>query len=310
GDGIRAALAAGAAAVVAKSTNESETAMDQLEASEYLLLDADWSPLPWGPAPRGASLFCRSGLQPIPFEPWVDLLSGLDREARERDAYVVPSVVVGDPEEAARRAKEIEAAGLRWVELNVSPPHAGESTPGAITAAFGQSVRDLVEPVRRATALPLTMKLSGEGDVMAGVGAARDAGADMLCLAGRHLGFLPDLRTRRPHLGTFGAIGGAWCLPLSLRWIAKARAALGPERVVLGTNGARSGLDVARFLLAGASAVEMTSAVITNGAAALTEAIEELVAYLDEQGTSASAIIGEAADAVLTYEERMKERRR
>ena len=41
GDGIRAALAAGAAAVVAKSTNESETAMDQLEASEYLLLDAD-----------------------------------------------------------------------------------------------------------------------------------------------------------------------------------------------------------------------------------------------------------------------------
>src|SRR5947208_6297514 len=236
-DGIRAAVAAGAAAVVAKSTNESDAAKDQLRAAEYLLLDAGWNPLPWGPAGREASLFCRSGLQPMAFEPRVDLLSGLDQEAGERDAYVVPSLIVADPEEAARQAKEIEAAGLRWLERNVSPPHAGEATPGAITAAFGAAVGDLVGPVRRVTTLPLTVKLSGEGDVMAGVEAARDAGADVVCLAGRHLGFLPDLRTRRPYLGTFGAIGGAWSLALSLRWIAKARAAFGSDLVLLGTNG-------------------------------------------------------------------------
>src|SRR5689334_24873143 len=100
-----------------------------------------------------------------------------------------------DAEEAAGMAKEIEAAGMRWIELNVSPPHAGEASPGAITAAFGPAVHDLVEPVRRATSLPLTVKLSGEGDVLAGVAAARDAGADAVCLAGRSLGFVPDLQT-------------------------------------------------------------------------------------------------------------------
>ena len=96
GDGIRACLDAGASAVVAKSTNESAAAKDQLRAAEYLLLDAAWNPLPWGPAPRDASLFCRSGLQPMAFEPWVDLLADLDRDAARRDAYVVASLIVAD----------------------------------------------------------------------------------------------------------------------------------------------------------------------------------------------------------------------
>src|SRR5204863_3294525 len=171
-------------------------------------------------------------------------------------------------------------------------------------------VSDLVEPVRRATSLPLTVKLSGEGDVLAGVAAARDAGADAVCVAGRPLGFLPDVVTRRPHLGTFGAIGGAWSLPLALRWVAKARAAFGPDPPIIGTNGARNGLDVARFLLAGATAVELTSAVMTDGSAAISRAIDELASYLDEQGVSATDIIGEAADHTETYAARTEERLR
>src|SRR5438045_6390150 len=85
--GIRTALEAGAAAVVAKSTNESEAAKRQLRDADYVLLDEHLRPLPWGPAPRSASLFCRSGLVDEPWERWVELLAELDREARERDAY-------------------------------------------------------------------------------------------------------------------------------------------------------------------------------------------------------------------------------
>ncbi|MFN2589956.1 MAG: dihydroorotate dehydrogenase, partial [Actinomycetota bacterium] len=132
--------------------------------------------------------------------------------------------------------------------------------------------------------------------------AARDAGADVVCLAGRHLAFLPDLETRRPVLRTFGAIGGAWSLPLTLRWVAKARGALGRDFPLIGTNGARDGLDVARFLLAGAWAVEMTSAVITDGPRTLTESIEQLGSYLTKQRTDARGIIGEAADHVMAYQ--------
>src|SRR5438093_10743838 len=53
-EGILAALEAGAAAVVAKSINESDAAKRQLATAEYVLLDADWRGLPWGSAPRSA----------------------------------------------------------------------------------------------------------------------------------------------------------------------------------------------------------------------------------------------------------------
>jgi dihydroorotate dehydrogenase len=303
-EGILAALDAGAAAVVAKSVNESAAARAQLAAAEYVLLDEGWRPLPWGPAPRGASLLCRSGLGGQPFERWVATLADCDRQARDRGAYVIASLIVADPARTAAMAVAFEQAGLRWLELNLGPPHASEAAPGAIRAEHAAGpVAELVASVRAAVSMTLTVKLSGEPDPLPAAAAARDAGADAVCLAGRHLGFLPDVETRRPFLGTFGAVGGAWSLPLSLRWIAKARAAFGPELPLIGTNGARDGLDVIRFLLAGARAVELTTAVITDGPAALARAVSGVREYLARQQVNAADIVGEAADAALTYQE-------
>lgn len=111
--GIRAAIDAGAAAVVAKSTNESEAAGAQLGAAEYVLLDEALTARPLGPAGRSDSLFCRSGLLDEPWGRWLTTLARLDAEASVREAYVVPSLIVADPAEAARRAREVEEAGLR-----------------------------------------------------------------------------------------------------------------------------------------------------------------------------------------------------
>ena len=302
-EGIIAALDAGAGAVVAKSTNESEAARRQLRGAESVLLDELWRPLPWGPAPRSASLFGRSGLVDVPIEEWVETLAEADAEARRRDSYVIGSLIVADLEEALHIAKEMEAAGLRWLELNVGPPHAEEAAAGAIVAARERhSVAELVTAVRQAVSIPLTVKVAGEGDVLGAAEAAVAAGADAVCMAGRFLGFIPDLQSRRPVLGTFGGIGGAWALPLTLRWIAKARRRLGPAHPLIGTNGARDGFDVVRFMLAGASAVEMTSALMTEGPSALTEAIDQLAGYLEAHGVAAGDIVGEAADHVESYE--------
>lgn len=97
--GIRAALDAGAGAVVAKSTNESEAAKRQLDGAEYTLLDAEWRPLLWdAPAPADASLFCRSGLVPLPFDDWLTGLAELDRYAATLDSYVIGSLIVAGEE--------------------------------------------------------------------------------------------------------------------------------------------------------------------------------------------------------------------
>jgi len=296
---IRACLEAGAAAVVAKSVNESAAARAQLRAAEYVLLDEHLNARPLGPARRTDSLFCRSGLLDVELEEWIETLAALDREAAARDAYVIASLIVADVPETVRLARLVEQAGLRWLELNVGAPHATEAAAGALRTGV-----ELVGRVRAAVSIPLTVKLR-PGDSVAD---ALAAGADAVCLATRAMAFVPDLESRRPLLGTFAAIGGAWALPLTLREVAKAHLAH-PEASIVGTNGARDGRDVARFLLSGASAVAMTSAVITDGPAALAASVAELERYCTEQGVAARELVGEAARHVQTYEEVAIERR-
>jgi dihydroorotate dehydrogenase len=143
----------------------------------------------------------------------------------------------------------------------------------------------------------------GGADPVAAARAAVAAGAEVVCMTTRAQGFLPDLETRKPVLGTFGAVGGAWTLPITLRHVAKTRATLGADVPLIATNGVRDGRDVARALLAGASAAALTSAVITDGPSVLSRAVDELQTYLGEQGIDAQDLIGEAADSVKTYGE-------
>lgn len=302
--GMRAALAAGAAAVVAKSTNESPAAKRQLDGTDYVLLDSHWRPLPWNfNPPRDAQLLCRSGLVQEAFGPWLIKLAALDAEARQRDAYVIPSLILADLETCAGLAERIERAGLRVLELNIGAPHGDEAAKGTIVLEREAArVRDIVARIRRAVALPLWVKLTGQSeDVAALAAAARDGGADAIVMMGRFMALLPDLDTQAPTLGTAAALGGAWALPLTCRWLALTRRKLGKEFPLIGTNGARDGLDVVRFLLAGASAVELTSAVMTGGFRVIGDTVKQLSVYLAERGQNANDLIGRAADRLQGY---------
>ena len=303
-EALRGAVDAGAGAVVAKSTNESEAAKRQLDRAEYVILDERWSPVERGARGRSLSLFNRSGLVAEPFEAWVETVAAADAYAAERGAYVIGSLIPADLDELGRMARAFEEAGVRWLELNLGASHGEEAASGSIELVReAERVEEIVSHVRGEVELALTVKLPGEGDLLELVASAYRAGADSVCLAGRPLGFLPDPATRRPLLGTFGAVGGYWALPVTLRWIAKARLRFGPELPLVATNGVRDGLDVARALLAGATAVQLASAVWIEGFGRLTSALDELAAYLEREGVSAAGIVGEAADTVMTYEE-------
>jgi dihydroorotate dehydrogenase len=303
-EGLRAAIDAGAAAVVAKSANESEDGRRQWAVRDQALLERGRRVVERDSA-ADVSLFNRSGLVPVPWAEWLEVLARADAYARERGSYVVASVIPADPAALPGLATDVESAGLRWLELNLSAPHASESRPGSIVRADRpEGAAALTATVRGATSLPLTVKLSGDGaDAVALAEAAHAAGADHVALAGRQMAFVPDLETRRPVLGTFGAIGGDWALPLTMRWVAKTRLALGPGVPLVGTGGARDGGDVARLLLAGATAVQVASSVIVEGFGALARIRDELSAYLASQELDARDAVGQAADAATTYEE-------
>jgi dihydroorotate dehydrogenase len=304
--GIRSALDAGAACVFLKSTNESQAAREQLDRADYALLDSEWRELPWNfSPPPDASLYCRSGLAPQPFDEWLELMATTDRYARERSAYVVPSLIPADVDVGLDYARRMEAAGGRILELNVAASHADEAAKGALTLErSADRVEAMVARFRGAVSIPLWVKLTGQsGNVTDLAKAARAGGADAVILAGRFMALVPDVETMAPLLGTNAGFGGGWALPITCRWLADARKQLGRDYPLIGTNGARTGLDVVRMLLAGASAVQMTSAPFTAGFGVLRDAIAAVEKYLESKDTDAASIVGAAADRLASYAE-------
>jgi len=303
-EGIRAALKAGAGAVVAKSVNEAPGAARQLDIAEYVMLDSGWAISPWERAGLDASLFCRSGLAQAPLDQWLEMLARADVEARTHDAYVAGSITVAAAGPAARIAAAMEAAGLRWIELNLSAPHGPEAVGGAVRqVSDAEAVHDYVRAVRIATTVPLTVKLTAQtGDPLGLAEHAIAAGADMLVMIGRFQGFMPDIETMQPILGSAGAIGGRWALPLTLYWISKCFKALPTTTPLLATNGVRTGDDVIRALLSGARGVEIASAVLARGAGVIGEMLAGLEAYCARKRIARlDEIVGRAADAALSY---------
>ena len=302
--GIRACVDAGAGAVVAKSVNEDPAAARQLDIAQYVLLDDTLETRPWASAGRADSLFNQSGLAQTPLDEWLERLDRCDRYARSRGSMVIGSITVASPEPAAAIARAMTEV-VSCVELNLSAPHGREAGNAAVRQVGHPSgVAEYTSAVRSAIDCPLIVKVTAQTeDVVALARSATEAGADIVAMIGRFQGFVPDLVTQRPVLDSWGAIGGSWALPVSLYWVSKSCLAL-PGQPIVGTNGARDGDDVIRFLLSGASAVEMASAVLMHGPAVLSEAVTRVASYLDAHGAPDVAdIVGRAARAALPYAE-------
>jgi dihydroorotate dehydrogenase len=297
--GIRAALRAGAAGVIAKSVNEQPAAARQLDRADYAQLDATGAPVA-----HGVSIFCRSGLAQRDPAEWFTAIARIDRDAAREGRFVAASIVLAGADGAEELAAAARHAGLRVFELNVGAPPESEATPGAIAQETDPArLGELVGRVRAATeGMHLWVKLTGlSANLPALAVAASQAGADAVIMMGRFMAMVPDLDTFAPVLGTSAAYGGAWALPIVCRFLALSRRAVGPAFPLLGTNGARSGADVVRMALAGASATELLSVVMHDGFGGLTRVIEELDALLTARGLRFTDMIGRAADALQGY---------
>jgi dihydroorotate dehydrogenase (NAD+) catalytic subunit len=304
-DGVRRALAAGVGAVVVKSANESQAAKDQLQRAEYMALDDTWRPVPWGPhAPSSATIACRSGLSPLPFDAWLEQTVTLDREAKAHDAYAVASLILAALDPAIDMARRIEQAGLRILELNIGTPYASQARGVVATELDPARVTAIVGAVRAAIKIPLWVKLTGQSERVPELArAAFEAGANSVVMAGRLLGLIPDVETFEPMLGTTLGVGGFWNLPLTCHWLALTRAQIGDDKPLIGINGAQSGLDVARMMLAGASAVAIASPVMLRGYDLLAAALAEFEEFLARKNVTAAELVGRAADRRKTFAE-------
>jgi len=196
-----------------------------------------------------------------------------------------------DYERVCRRLQEEEsragsATRLAGIELNVSCPNVKEggisfgARPGPLTA--------LVERVRGCWSGPLFVKLTPQvADVAEMARAAEAAGADGLTLINTIPGMAIDLKTRRPRTitNTSGYSGPA-IKPVALAQVWQAARAV--KVPVIGIGGIQHGRDVAEFLLAGASAVQVGTASFAEPARAR-HMVDELQAWMEEEGVASAA---------------------
>jgi dihydroorotate dehydrogenase (NAD+) catalytic subunit len=153
--------------------------------------------------------------------------------------------------------------GIAAYELNVSCPNV---TAGGIE--FGHDpaqLERLTAMCRQATRRQLWVKLSPNApDLVATARAAVAGGADALSLINTFRAMAIDADRRRPVLATTcGGLSGPAIKPLALRMVWEVHRAL-PEVPLVGIGGIETGRDAVEFLLAGASAVQVGTAIFRD----------------------------------------------
>ena len=181
--------------------------------------------------------------------------------------------------ETCRRLSACPEVG--WLEVNISCPnvHGGGMSFGTAAHAAGEVTR----AVRRVTDKPVIMKLSPNVTDIASIARACEAeGADGISLINTLQGMRIDLKTRRPVLANVtGGLSGPAVFPVALRMVWQVSRAVSIP--VVGMGGISSAEDVLEMLMAGAVAVEVGAANLTDPLACK-RIVEELPAAMDRLG--------------------------
>ncbi|MCL5948867.1 MAG: dihydroorotate dehydrogenase [Candidatus Bathyarchaeota archaeon] len=175
---------------------------------------------------------------------------------------VIVSVFGYSAEEYAAVAKKAVEAGADAVELNVSCPHVKQT--GAEIGQSPKFLTEIVQQVKAAINAPLIVKLSPNvADITVLARAAVEAGADALTAVNSLKAVAIDVETMRPILSNVkGGLSGPAIKPVALRCVYDIAEAL--EVPIIGCGGVTNWRDAVEFFLAGASAVQIGTAVGEN----------------------------------------------
>ena len=194
---------------------------------------------------------------------------------------LVVSVSAGTTDGFARICEDLSVSGVAAIEANISCPNVEED--GRAFAMRPGSTFDVMTAMRAATDLPLWAKLSpNTGETPEVARAAEAAGADALVVANTALAMAIDVRTRKPKLGSLmGGLSGPALKSITLRMAYQCARATGIP--VIGCGGITTVEDVAEYMIAGATAVQVGTATFIRPTAMM-ELIESLAAFCAGEG--------------------------
>ena len=182
---------------------------------------------------------------------------------RHLPCAVIVSVEGEDTREFCELVEGVSGSGVAdAIEVNISCPNVGPH--GLQYSTDAGMAREVMSAIRPLTPLPLIAKLTPNVTRIGEIAEACAAcGADAVSLVNTFIGMAVDSRTHRPILGTvLGGLSGPAIKPLALAktWeVAKA-----VDIPVIGMGGITHPADALEFLLTGATAVQVGTALFAN----------------------------------------------
>ncbi|MEM0010412.1 MAG: dihydroorotate dehydrogenase [Candidatus Bathyarchaeia archaeon] len=213
------------------------------------------------------------------------------RMLRDLSVPVIVSVFGFSPEEYAEVAGLAEDAGASAIELNLSCPHVKGT--GAEIGQDPRMVKLIVEAVKGSVKKPVFAKLTpNTADIVRLADAAVSAGADAITAINTVKAMAIDVETFRPILSNrFGGLSGPAIKPIAIRCVYEIYEAVGVP--IIGCGGIWSWEDAVEFMLAGASAIQVGSAIAVEGLSIFRNICRGLAEYLARKNfRSVREIIG------------------
>ena len=204
---------------------------------------------------------------------------------------LIVSVYGFSAEEYAAVAKKAVLAGADAVELNVSCPHVKET--GAEIGQNPKILAEVVSKVKGTVDKPVFVKLSPNVvDVAEIAESAVLAGADAITAINTVKAMAIDIETAKPILSNKrGGLSGPAIKPIAVRCVYDIY-----ERVkapIIGCGGITSWQDALEFMLAGASAIQIGTAIALKGPRVFRSVVRGISAYLKRKGfRSVKEIVG------------------
>jgi dihydroorotate dehydrogenase (NAD+) catalytic subunit len=218
-----------------------------------------------------------------------EILPGLDFSETRFIANVCGSTI----DEYVEVTRRFDDSRIDAIEINISCPNIRSG--GVQFGNVPEMSARVVEACRRATGKPLITKLSpNQADIRENARCCIEAGTDAFAVINTVTGMALDVASRRPVLGNGqGGLSGPAIKPIALLKVREVYEVAGPKRIpIIGQGGIASVTDALEFIIAGASAVGLGTALFYDPL--LCKTINAgLAQYLDSQRlNSISELVG------------------
>lgn len=201
------------------------------------------------------------------------------KEIKENDITLIVSVFGDTNDSYIEVASKAENAGADAIEINISCPHAEVSSIGIDKELTFTLVKALKEKISIPIFVKLNPNVTDIGEIAL---AAENGGADAVVAINTIASLAIDINTKRPILAHgSGGLSGRAIHPIAVKKVFDLYKIL--KIPIIGCGGIFDWKDAIEFFLAGASAVQIGTALF-KGVEIISEINKGLIRYLKEQG--------------------------